>query len=161
SHDAISCDDNNACTADSCDPASGCVNTDASADCDDGIDCTVDSCDPASGCLHDKSSCVCTRTIGYYKTHCSSMNFSDSLGFVCSNLTGLNTEDGAHGWCKKLNEKATKADLQLIQQLIAAILNGGRGLSINSVIVQAEACLCNAGSCTRNQQLSLASQLDA
>ncbi len=71
-----SCDDGNGCTADSCDPTSGCVHApttgvtcdDASActsgdscqsdgscagaaiTCDDGNVCTADSCDPSSGC---------------------------------------------------------------------------------------------------------------
>ncbi|MEH6608885.1 MAG: hypothetical protein V7696_05920, partial [Halioglobus sp.] len=47
----ISCEDNDACTADSCDPATGCVNDDIN--CDDGLVCTVDSCDPATGCVND------------------------------------------------------------------------------------------------------------
>jgi len=45
------CDDLNACTADSCDADSGCVNEDISASCDDGNVCTNDACDPAFGCV--------------------------------------------------------------------------------------------------------------
>lgn len=72
---AANCDDGNGCTADSCDPAVGCVNAntqDACDDgnacttadtcaagscvggiapnCDDGDLCTADSCNPATGC---------------------------------------------------------------------------------------------------------------
>jgi hypothetical protein len=58
----LNCDDDNACTADSCDPATGCVHTPIS--CDDGNVCTTDSCDPATGCVHTPISCdagdVCT-----------------------------------------------------------------------------------------------------
>ena len=69
----VSCDDGNSCTADSCDPATGCKHsntTDVCSDnnpctlgdscsvgactttaksCDDGFACTTDSCDAASG----------------------------------------------------------------------------------------------------------------
>ena len=76
---APDCSDNNVCTDDSCDPATGCVNgnnTDPCSDsnevydagrlqlaaacvsgpapnCDDSNACTTDSCDPANGCQHD------------------------------------------------------------------------------------------------------------
>jgi hypothetical protein len=53
------CDDNNLCTDDSCDPATGCVNTDTSAACDDGNACTADSCDPATGCVNTDTSAAC------------------------------------------------------------------------------------------------------
>ena len=48
-----SCTDNNACTTDACVPnATGisCVSTPIA--CDDGNPCTDDSCDPASGCVY-------------------------------------------------------------------------------------------------------------
>jgi hypothetical protein len=51
----ISCDDSDACTADSCDPASGCVNE--AIVCDDGNLCTIDSCDPATGCVYADVEC--------------------------------------------------------------------------------------------------------
>jgi hypothetical protein len=74
----LTCDDNNSCTDDSCDPATGCVHTPAAngVACDDGSACTtgdvcnngtctgtpmqctdnnvcngVETCDPASGCV--------------------------------------------------------------------------------------------------------------
>lgn len=48
---ATRCDDNNACTGDSCDPETGCVNTDL---CNDGNPCTEDVCiSPGTGtCQH-------------------------------------------------------------------------------------------------------------
>jgi hypothetical protein len=47
----VSCDDGNPCTADSCDPATGCVH--APVGCDDGNVCTADSCSTTSGgCVH-------------------------------------------------------------------------------------------------------------
>lgn len=72
---AANCDDANVCTNDSCNPATGCVNTNNTSpcddgdacttsdtcsggtcvggvapDCDDGNVCTTDSCDSATGC---------------------------------------------------------------------------------------------------------------
>ena len=71
------CDDDNPCTDDACNPATGCVFTNNAAacddgnacttgdvcgggvcspggpaNCDDGICCTIDSCIPATGCIH-------------------------------------------------------------------------------------------------------------
>ncbi len=46
----VTCNDNNLCTTDSCDPATGnCAY--ASKSCDDNNACTNDSCDPATGCV--------------------------------------------------------------------------------------------------------------
>jgi hypothetical protein len=49
-----SCDDNDACTTDGCDVATGgCTHT--AVNCDDGNGCTADSCDPATGCVNTPS----------------------------------------------------------------------------------------------------------
>ncbi len=93
------CNDNNACTADSCDPVAGCSQAPSGAsaceddkpctagdtcagatckagtvptNCDDGNTCTVDSCDAAKGCLHVGTGAAC--------------NLGDlcSLGAVCN-----------------------------------------------------------------------------
>ncbi len=69
---ALVCDDTNLCTADSCNPASGCVNTDISASCNDSNVCTDDSCNPALGCINtnntgaccDGNACTTTDTCG-------------------------------------------------------------------------------------------------
>ena len=50
SADDSKCDDDDACTIDTCDPLTGCTYEDV--DCDDGDQCTEDSCDPAIGCIH-------------------------------------------------------------------------------------------------------------
>jgi len=44
------CNDNNACTTDTCDPAIGCVFT-PNAPCNDNNACTTDTCDPVLGCV--------------------------------------------------------------------------------------------------------------
>lgn len=48
----IACDDGRGlCTTKRCDPATGCVFQEVG--CDDGNACTADSCDPQTGCVHD------------------------------------------------------------------------------------------------------------
>jgi hypothetical protein len=61
------CDDNNLCTTDTCDPSliipiqpsgfrmGGCVNTPIT--CNDNNPCTTDTCDPASGCVFTPITC--------------------------------------------------------------------------------------------------------
>jgi MYXO-CTERM domain-containing protein len=76
----LNCDDTNACTTDSCDPATGCFHTQkncndnnactvdtcapvngvcghAALNCDDGNPCTDDSCDVTAGCQHKAKNC--------------------------------------------------------------------------------------------------------
>ena len=81
---AVDCNDNNPCTADSCNPATGCVHTNNTAPCNDGLLCTSgdvcsggscagtaincndsnvctnDSCNPATGlCVHGNNTDAC------------------------------------------------------------------------------------------------------
>ncbi len=81
----VSCDDNNACTSDACDPDEGCIHTNVNnpcsdfdactigdkclggvctpsgtLGCDDGNPCTDDSCDPAEGCINAPNQDDCT-----------------------------------------------------------------------------------------------------
>jgi hypothetical protein len=81
---AISCDDANVCTTDSCNPASGCVHANNTASCNDGNACTTadtcsggaclggsapncddanvcttDSCNPSTGCVHANNTASC------------------------------------------------------------------------------------------------------
>ncbi len=51
----IDCDDDDVCTTDSCDPTEGCMSQ--AMDCSDGDACTDDSCDPESGCVNDPIDC--------------------------------------------------------------------------------------------------------
>jgi len=55
SHVALDCNDNDACTSDSCDPATGCGH--AALDCNDNDACTSDSCDPITGCNNEPMTC--------------------------------------------------------------------------------------------------------
>ncbi len=109
---APNCDDGNVCTDDSCNPATGCVNTDNTAACDDGDACTTgaacslgvcvggaapncgdgnvctdDSCNPATGCVNTNNTALCddgnTCTTGDV---CS--------GGVCAVGTPIDCDDG-------------------------------------------------------------------
>lgn len=52
------CDDDNACTQDSCDPNLGCVHVDISGLCNDGLFCNgVETCDPLTGCVAGVDPC--------------------------------------------------------------------------------------------------------
>ena len=62
------CDDDNPCTVDSCDPATGCVHTpaddpcctDGKGICDDDDPCTIDLCEPDSGaCTYEPNTGFC------------------------------------------------------------------------------------------------------
>jgi len=60
---ALDCDDENVCTADSCDIVKGCVhsNVEATKPCpDDGNPCTFDGCDGLGKCAHTTLSGICT-----------------------------------------------------------------------------------------------------
>ncbi len=81
---APNCNDGNVCTTDTCNPATGCVNTNNTSTCDDGnacttadtcsggqciggpplncndgTVCTTDSCNPATGCVNTPASLPC------------------------------------------------------------------------------------------------------
>ena len=57
--DTLDCDDEFSCTVDTCDPGSGCVNTNINVSCDDNLHCNgaetcdpgADGADPDTGCL--------------------------------------------------------------------------------------------------------------
>jgi hypothetical protein len=56
----LDCDDQNRCTADSCDVILGCQHAPTGGDCDDANPCTADSCDIASGnCVHTPNALGC------------------------------------------------------------------------------------------------------
>ncbi len=108
---AYSCDDNNVCTADSCNPTTGCVNTNttiacddndactqgdacaggtcvggSSQKCDDGNPCTDDSCNKASGCAHVANSAACSDN--------NACTLNDSCaGSACVSGTAPNCSD--------------------------------------------------------------------
>jgi hypothetical protein len=83
----ITCNDNNACTSDTCDvtvPAPGdpCVYTPGALNCDDNDVCTTDSCDPVTGCHNEPGALNCDD---------NDVCTTDS----CDPVTGCHNEPGA------------------------------------------------------------------
>lgn len=56
------CDDNNACTDDTCTKADGCVSLNNSKACDDGVPCTVGDHCGGGACTSGANTCVCATT---------------------------------------------------------------------------------------------------
>ncbi|MEZ4246813.1 MAG: putative metal-binding motif-containing protein [Polyangiales bacterium] len=84
---AISCDDGVPCTADRCDPDTGCVNTPVDAACDDGVGCTVDRCDAAMGCVRTPDDSLCDDGVCFEGGRCDPTR--DCLG-----ATAVDCRDG-------------------------------------------------------------------
>jgi hypothetical protein len=107
---AVACDDGNACTTGSCDPAKGCVQLANTLVCDDGSKCTVgdtcgdgkcvgkivdcsdsnpctdDSCDPKIGCKYATNAAACDDS-----SNCTTGD--KCSGGVCKGV-GVNCDDG-------------------------------------------------------------------
>ncbi len=85
----VTCDDSNVCTADACDPATGCTYTPIS--CDDGNACTTDACDPVTGCSHTAISCddsdACTADACDPVTGCSHTPITCNDNTACTTDT--------------------------------------------------------------------------
>ena len=86
------CNDNVACTADSCDPKTGCIHTAVAVTCDDGNACTTDTCDIVGGCTHapslgnacnDGDLCTTGEVCGV-----------NAQGGVCQGGTAVDCDDG-------------------------------------------------------------------
>jgi hypothetical protein len=77
----VSCNDDNTCTADSCDGQAGCRTIDLSAPCDDGQSCTVnDAC--IDGVCSGAVGCLCSDGDGDGFADCSS-GACDPSGLPC------------------------------------------------------------------------------
>jgi hypothetical protein len=93
---ALSCDDGWDCTADTCDPGTGCVHTPTDTWCADGDPCSVDTCQPGPGA--NPRGCVHTTALD--GTLCgppSCAALPVCLGGVCSTLSapdGFPCDDG-------------------------------------------------------------------
>ena len=109
----LDCNDNNACTADSCTKAAGCAHLPSGATscddgnacttgdacsgatcqggtptvCDDGNACTGDACDPGSGCAHTPNGALCSLA-----DPCSAGGACD--GAICKSLGTKSCDDG-------------------------------------------------------------------
>ena len=96
------CDDANACTADACDPATGCVHADISDQCAAPEDpCRAARCDPASGCVAENvpDGTLCGEaTCGGQAKVCvagTCVVRDNAAGRVCTTGCGLGVCQGA------------------------------------------------------------------
>jgi len=105
-YQAMKCDDNNACTTDSCEngqckhvtldctdndacTVNSCVNgacTTTPLPCDDSVACTLDSCDPITGCKHTPDNSFCSSP-----DPCVTLTCHATKGCVSQNVTCPNT----------------------------------------------------------------------
>ena len=97
------CDDNNACTADACDPIAGCQHVTAS--CDDRDACTDDRCDAILGCVHTSNAAACRDADACTADTCDSARGCvaptanlDTSGFSAGRVDGLDLAAFAHAW---------------------------------------------------------------
>ena len=82
------CDDGNACNGlETCDALTGC-RAGTPLDCNDGIACTVDSCDPVAGCMHEARNTLCDNGLW-----CDGTETCDAL-LGCVAGTSPNCDDG-------------------------------------------------------------------
>ncbi len=117
---ALSCNDNNACTNDVCNPLKGCLHTNnnqpcddldpcteqdacsggvclgsVAKDCDDGNPCTNDTCVPLAGCSHSNNSNPCDDG--------NACTVADKcIGGICNPGKPLSCDDGnvcTDDWC--------------------------------------------------------------
>lgn len=109
--DVVACDDGNTCTADGCDPQTGCIHqpltsvpcddgnlctegelceqglciASASTDCDDGNLCTTDTCEPGLGCVHALNEHPCDDgSLCTFGEHCQLGECSGGVPLPCS-----------------------------------------------------------------------------
>gem|GEM_PF-479599 len=87
------CSDGVNCTVDTCDPATGCVNTASNGLCNDTNVCTDDTCDPVNDCEYTNNTAPCDD--GLWCTvndTCSGGTCSDTLPRDCGDTVGCTVD---------------------------------------------------------------------
>ncbi len=98
---AISCDDGNPCTDDSCVPATGCLKTNNTAACDDGDAATVGDKCMDGACMGGTATCANTKEL----------NCADKIDDDCDGATDCaDNECAADAGCKAVTKEANCAD---------------------------------------------------
>ena len=163
----LDCDDDNACTQDSCDPATGCVNAPLDGSlCDDGdactaddqcVDgvckaqgpalcfddnpCTTDACDAAVGCTFTATFAACDDgNPCTFKDFCKNGQCSGALN------TCVDTSDCTADWC----DPATGACVNVVKPGCAC--TGDADCDDGDACTGAEACV--GGECAAGQTLA-------
>jgi len=155
---ALSCNDGNLCTDDSCDPSSGCVYEANTADCDDANECTTadhcvagaclpgagiscddanactaDACDPKEGCKYGLNSSPCDDgNLCTSGDHCE-LGACIGGGTVSCNDGNACTDDSC----------SPKAGCQFVPNILAC--NDGNACTLGDY--------CSAGKCTAETSL--------
>eukprot|EP00899_Mesostigma_viride_P010804 jgi/Mesvir1/19725/Mv09980-RA.1 len=81
------CDDNIPCTVDKC-TAAGCTYTPTDSLCDDGIACTVDTCSATAGCSHTKNNTLCNDGLACSVDTCVADASASNVTSGCSYTFG-------------------------------------------------------------------------
>jgi len=102
-----SCDDNNKCTNDICDPVQGCLNV--AITCEDNNKCTTKSCDPLVGCIYKTKNCddkkLCTRdSCNAVTGECQNI-FDKKICYSC-NGGPCSVDADCDAWSNSLNLKS-------------------------------------------------------
>lgn len=123
------CNDGNVCTTNDVCYAGYCQGG-APLSCGDGNSCTADSCNPQTGCQHTPS-CLFTRTPGFWKNHPKTTQATlDGVGGVdvCGRHIDTIAADDADSALEALCVAVRSASrVQLARQLMAAALNMAAG----------------------------------
>lgn len=91
----LDCDDDNECTDDSCNPATGCINTPNTDPCDDGLFCTIN--DLCSGGTCGGTARDCSDFVGCTDDTC------DETNDVCGNTANDNNCPEGY-YCDQIND---------------------------------------------------------
>jgi len=98
---AVSCDDKQACTLDTCDAQKGCQHAASDAACDDANACTLDAC-AVGGCTHAAGGTICddgNLCTGDGKCGAGSCGAGTAISCDDKNECTLDTCDGKTGAC--------------------------------------------------------------
>jgi len=151
------CDDDDACTADSCNPASGCAHRDT---CNDADACTDDFCDSATGCSHTTVQCddgdLCTDDSCDAIAGCQLVERTSFAAVACR----TDTLDAllAAATDAELHPKARKKILALLRKLRGKLstaesnLGAGRTRKVTKAMKAADKAVAKLGAFVGKQR---------
>jgi len=132
---ALGCNDQNGCTNDSCNPATGCVHANNTVACNDGFACTTADACSGGVCVGGPPltpDCKEPKSMGFYKRLCMGPHPEDEL--TQANVDCVNdwstfaTVTSIAGACRALNpDPSNDKCQQAAAQFMAALLNLCKG----------------------------------
>ena len=152
------------------------------ADCDDNNECTVDSCDPASGCVHDgapQAGTTCTPVGSVEVSFCYQDAVCDGLGGCEADINGTVTDcddaiactvdycdsiNGCTHWanhtaCESDGNDCTEAVCSTSQGCIHVAIADGLDCSDGYYCTVNDACI--AGTCVGEEESSFCDDIDS